>query len=331
MPDPVSVVVTCYNLERFIGEAIRSVREQDYEGEIQIVVIDDCSTDRSLKILADTPGIEIVQHIENGGVMRAMISGLRVARHDMVFFLDGDDVWHHRKLSCCMAQVTAETKLCTHDLWYLDSNGKQIPRRSRVGEVLGLAEPLDRSGLIEKGLLEHGDYVWLGSAFGVSRSRGDVDAFIAFCEQRDYLDTCYQDWPLAVWVALEPGGGMAFAEEKLFGYRLHGNNYSGASQTLEKLRRNLGKSRDTFRLIEEMVIEKGGSQAVARTYQQVTAHYDLRLASTEPGRGRLIGHLLRNVPALRADRESVLLLLRAALTLILGPQRAHWVVERRTK
>jgi len=47
MSEPVSVVVTCYNLESLIGEAIRSVREQDYKGEIQIVVVDDCSTDSS--------------------------------------------------------------------------------------------------------------------------------------------------------------------------------------------------------------------------------------------------------------------------------------------
>ena len=35
--------------------------------------------------------------------MNAMISGLRVATHDAVFFLDGDDLWHPSKLSRCMA------------------------------------------------------------------------------------------------------------------------------------------------------------------------------------------------------------------------------------
>jgi glycosyltransferase involved in cell wall biosynthesis len=328
MNSSVSVIITCYNLERYIGAAINSVLEQDYAGDIQIVVVDDCSTDRSPDILNDTPGIETVLRENNGGVMRAMISGLRAVKHDTVFFLDGDDIWHREKLTSCMAQITAKTKLCTHDLWYMDSSGRVSDRNSRVAEVLGRTKASDRGAIVRKGILDHADYVWLGSAFGVSRSRGAIDAFIAFCETREYLATCYQDWPLAVWVALEPGGDIAFAEEKLFGYRLHSENYSGASQTLKKLRRNLRKSRDTFRLIEELISEKGGSVGCARTYRQVRMSYDLRLAITEPGRMRLARRVFLALPGIRANRESVQLILRVALALLLGPEGAHRVIER---
>lgn len=328
MRNPVSVVITCYNLERFIDEAILSVREQDYEGEIQIVVVDDCSTDRSPEILADIPNIEIIQHVENSGVMQAMISGIRAARHDMIFFLDGDDVWHHKKLSHCMAQVTNETKFCTHDLWYLDVNGKQILKRSRVTEVLGNAKLNDRSALIDKCLLEHGNFVWLGSAFGVSRSRGDVDAFIEFCEQRNYLDTCYQDWPLAVWVALEPAGEIAFSEKQLFGYRLHSENYSGASQTLDKLRRNLTKSRDTMLLIEEIVVAKHGNASTAQHYSRIRLQYELMLATTQNNRKGIVMQWLRSISKLGVDTRSVKIMLRVVLALLLGPKRAHSVIER---
>lgn len=331
MNSPVSVIITCYNLERYIDAAINSVREQDYAGDIQIVVVDDCSTDRSIDILIDTPGIETVFRERNGGVMQAMISGLRTARHDMVFFLDGDDIWHREKLTSCMAQVTAKTKLCTHDLWYMDTSGRAIERNSIVTEVLGQANPSDRRALIEKGILDHADYVWLGSALSVSRSQGAIESFIEFCERIDYLDTCYQDWPLAVWVALEPGGDMAFTEQKLFGYRLHADNYSGASQTLEKLRRNLQKSRDTFRLIEEMISARGGNAAVARTYREVRAHYDLRLACTQPGRGRLVKQVLTGLPRIRANRESAHLILRVALALVAGPEGSYQAIERLKK
>lgn len=328
MPDPVSVVITCYNLESFIGEAIRSVREQDYAGEIQIVVVDDFSTDRSREILNNTPGIETVLRAENGGVMRAMISGLRATRHDMVFFLDGDDVWHREKLSRCMAQVAVETKLCTHNLWYMDSQGKTVKRRNRVAEVLGRADPTDRSALINSCILNHHDYVWLGSAFGVSRSRGDVDAFIEFCEQRNYLDTCYQDWPLAVWVALQPGGAFAFSNEKLFGYRLHGENYSGASRTLDKLRRNLTKARDTMRLIEEIIVAKHGGASAARHYQRARVQYEILLASTLDNRKHLAFLLLRSLPQISADARSIKIAIRVAMALLLGPEGAHRALER---
>jgi len=328
MSDPVSVIITCYNLERYISEAIRSVRDQDYAGEIQLIVVDDFSTDRSREILTRVPGIEAVLRTENGGVMRAMISGLRKARHDMIFFLDGDDVWHREKLSTCMSQVTATTKFCTHDLWYIDSKGTPIKRNSRVAEILSRAEQRASGALIEKCLLEHDDYVWLGSALGVSRSRGAIDGFIAFCELRDYLDTCYQDWPLAVWVAMERGGTFEFSNRKLFGYRLHGENYSGASQTLDKLRRNLTKSRDTMRLIEEMTFAKAGSSEIARHYRQFRVQYELLLASTLANRKRLAILLFQSIPQLRPDFSSVKIVLRVVLTLFLGPQRAHSAIER---
>lgn len=328
MPEPVSVIITCYNLQHYIAEAVRSVQEQDYAGEIQIIVVDDNSSDRSREILDTIDGIEIVRRAQNGGVMQAMISGLRMARHDMIFFLDGDDVWHREKLTRCMENVAANTKFCTHDLWYMDNAGRALLRQSRVLEVLGRAEQRARSGLIEKCLLEHDDYVWLGSAFGVSRSRGAIDAFIAFCEQRDYLDTCYQDWPLAIWIALEPGGDFVFSNRKLFGYRLHGENYSGASQTLDKFRRNLTKSRDTMRLIEAVVIAKNGSAATARHYRQVRVHYELLLSTTIANRKHLAILLLQSVPQLSADVRSIKVALRIGLALLLGPKRAHSVIER---
>lgn len=328
MSEPVSVIITCYNLERFIGEAIHSVKEQSYKGDVQIVVVDDYSTDQSLKILADIPGIEVVQQVKNGGVMQAMIAGLRAAKHDMVFFIDGDDVWHREKLSRCMEQVTADTVLCTHDLWYMSSKGKPLTRRSRVTDVLGQADTRDLSGLIKIGILEHADYVWLGSAFGVSRSRGGVDAFIEFCEQRDYLNTCYQDWPLATWVALEPGGSFAFANEQLFGYRLHSENYSGSSQTLEKLRRNLTKARDTMRLIEEIIVAKHGSAATARHYRRARAQYEIMLASTLVNRKHLALLVLRSLRQFSTDARSIKIAIRVALALLLGPERAHSAIER---
>ena len=328
MPEAVSVVITCYNLQRYIRDAVQSVLAQDYPGEVQIVVVDDCSTDDSRAILATLPGIELVRQRENGGVMAAMIAGLRAARHDVVFFLDGDDLWHPQKLSCCMECFDDKTRFCTHDLWYMDSDGKDLPRCSRVAQVLSAARRADRDALIARGILDHLDYVWLGSAFGVRRSLGDTAGFIAFCEARDYLRSCYQDWPLAVWVALQPGGRMAYADRKLFGYRLHDSNYSGSAQTIEKLRRNLQKSRDTFRLIEEMVVENGGTAAQIRTYRHVRMRYELLLACAQGSRPRLLGVLLRNAAAIRPDRDGLKLLTRVGLALLVGAEGAHRVIER---
>lgn len=327
MVESVSVVITCYNLERYIHEAVNSVLAQDYPGEVQIVVVDDCSTDESRNILRGIVGIDLVLQVQNGGVMTAMIAGLRAVRHDVVFFLDGDDVWHPKKLSHCMAHFDAGTKLCTHDLWYMDAESRELKRKSRVAEVLSTAAPTVRDALIARCVLDHLDYVWLGSAFGVRRSLGMIAEFIAFCEERDYVRTCYQDWPLAVWIALQKRGAMRYVDEKLFGYRLHDSNYSGSTQTLEKLQRNQRKALDSIRLIEEMMIEKSAAPEHIQATRHIRMHYALLLATTDGSRRELLTALFRNSSAIEFNLRSIRTLIKVGLALFLGPVKAHYVIE----
>ena len=69
----VSVIITCYNLEDYINRAINSCINQTLDDEkYEIIVVDDCSTDNSNKIIAKTAGL--VKHIklkENKGVAYA--------------------------------------------------------------------------------------------------------------------------------------------------------------------------------------------------------------------------------------------------------------------
>lgn len=327
MSESVSVIITCYNLQNFIRQSIQSVISQDYAGEVQIVVVDDCSIDESRDILTEFSGIDTVLQQENGGVMKAMIAGLRVARNDVVFFLDGDDVWHPQKLSRCMEKFDNGTKFCTHDLWYMGPDAQEFSRASRVSQVLSSAQPADQDALITRGILSHLDYVWLGSAFGIRRSLGAVQSFIEFCEARDYLRTCYQDWPLATWVVLQAGGKAAYVDQKLFGYRLHDSNYSSSAQTLDKLTRNFGKSLDTIRLIEEMMATKVAAKEYRTASRHVRGRYELLFACTQESRTRLLGALLRNLSNIEPNRSGLKTIARASLSLLFGAKMAHRLVE----
>lgn len=327
MTESVSVVITCYNLQRYIQEAVSSVLAQDYPGEVQIVVVDDCSTDESRNILLGIVGIDLILQDKNGGVMTAMIAGLRAASHDVVFFLDGDDVWHPQKLSSCMVDFGEDTKLCTHDLWYMDAESNNLARSSHVSEVLSVAAPNLRDELVARCILNHLDYVWLGSAFGVRRSLGMIAEFIVFCEARSYLQMCYQDWPLAVWIALQKQGSMSYIDQKLFGYRLHDSNYSGSTQTLQKLQRNRRKALDTIRLIEEIMIEKSAEKKYIETTQWNRMHYALLLASTEGSRRELLFSIFRNVSAVKLNLIGLKTIIKVGLALFLGPEKAHFIIE----
>ena len=57
MLESISVIITCRNLERYIGAAIESVLNQEYAGPVEVVVIDDCSNDRSADIIKSYPQV----------------------------------------------------------------------------------------------------------------------------------------------------------------------------------------------------------------------------------------------------------------------------------
>jgi len=88
----VSVIVPAYNAANFIGEALACVEEQDYP-RLEVIVVDDGSTDRTRAIVADRHNAVRYVHQENQGVASARNHGLRLARGSFVSFLDADDLW----------------------------------------------------------------------------------------------------------------------------------------------------------------------------------------------------------------------------------------------
>jgi glycosyltransferase involved in cell wall biosynthesis len=96
----ISIIIPCYNGEKFIGDAIDSVINQTYQNW-EIIVVDDESTDNSKKIVdkyRTDQRIKYVQHDANKGIAKTKNTGIRLARGDYLAFLDQDDIWLSNKL-----------------------------------------------------------------------------------------------------------------------------------------------------------------------------------------------------------------------------------------
>ncbi|MBR2215257.1 MAG: glycosyltransferase family 2 protein [Selenomonadaceae bacterium] len=94
MPMPkFSVVIPAYNVAPYIEKAVRSVMEQTFN-DVEIIVINDGSTDNTLDILKKIESNEkkcMIFTIKNGGLPHARNYGLDKANGEYVIFLDGDD------------------------------------------------------------------------------------------------------------------------------------------------------------------------------------------------------------------------------------------------
>lgn len=328
MSELITVVVTCFNLDRYIGEALESVLRQADAGELEIIVVDDASTDDSRGVVARYPGVRCVVRKENGGVLNAMLDGVEAASGDIICLLDGDDLWRPAKIARIRDLFSdPEVAFATHDVDFIGSNGEKLPIASRPHAVLSKLPAGERGEMVRHAVLEHLDYVWLGSAMAFRRSLIDWAAFKAFCESLPDARNTYQDWPLAFWIAVRPRLRMAYVDQILFDYRVHGANYSGDASTVASAVRNFRRTRNTIAAMLTVARENGRSSTV-RTLQKHLAFTEGQLALYEGRRGAAVSAYARSFAHLA--RRGVLRreFARLAAGLVLGPERLVAFVNR---
>jgi glycosyltransferase involved in cell wall biosynthesis len=101
----VSVIMPVYNVEAFVGGAIRSVLSQSFR-DFELIIVDDGGADGSLAICKsfDDPRIRIVTQ-RNRGLAGARNTGIAQARGSYIALLDSDDLWEPRKLAVHVAHL----------------------------------------------------------------------------------------------------------------------------------------------------------------------------------------------------------------------------------
>ena len=94
-PTLVSVIVPVYNGARFLGACIESLLEQDHPA-IEVVVVDDGSTDGSAAIAHGYDGVRVVER-PHEGLAPTRNAGLQAATGPLIGFCDSDDRWKPTK------------------------------------------------------------------------------------------------------------------------------------------------------------------------------------------------------------------------------------------
>jgi glycosyltransferase involved in cell wall biosynthesis len=110
-----SVIIPSYNGEAFLADAVASIRRQqrsDADIDVEIIVVDDGSTDATVRIAGEAgPDVRCVGQPHSGGPARGRNRGVELATGEVIGFLDQDDLWPDDKLALQLPRLIEDSAL----------------------------------------------------------------------------------------------------------------------------------------------------------------------------------------------------------------------------
>ena len=211
----VSVVMPSYNHEKYLPQSVESVLNQDYKN-IQLIIVDDCSTDSSREIVKHYASIDDrivpLYHERNFGIARTLNDGLRLVKGDYLAFLGSDDLWYVDKLTRELKEVNGDKSVI---VWsegdVIDSEGNNL--NMKFVDDLHHATERQKEGDIVKEILK-GFFIF-GQSVLIPK---ELLQGISFNEDFRY----YNDYLFYLYVF--SNGKAKYIPEPTAAYRIHGNN-----------------------------------------------------------------------------------------------------------
>jgi len=93
----ITVIIPAHNEERYIGEAINSVIDSDWEGKKEIIVVDDGSKDKTAEIASSFEKVKLIR-TEHSGKSASVNKALAIAKGELIAVVDGDSYIHKNSL-----------------------------------------------------------------------------------------------------------------------------------------------------------------------------------------------------------------------------------------
>lgn len=205
----VSVIIPVHNGEKYLKEAIINVTNQDYQ-PLEIIVVDDGSTDKTSKVAAEFKDTIRYIYQSNKGPASARNCGIKIAKGDVIAFLDVDDLWPVNKL-----------KLQAN---YLADNPSVEIVQGLIQQMI-LSELTVNNQPIFEPTYKPYSYINIGSAI---YRKSIFDNIGLFDETLNYAEDV--DWFIRAW---ENGVSKVVLEQVSLFYRKHGDNMTIGKNLVE--------------------------------------------------------------------------------------------------
>lgn len=137
-----SVIISAYNIEKYIKRAIDSVLGQTFTN-YELIVVNDASTDNTGKIISEYDNIIYVEHKENKCLGGARNTAMDIAKGEYIIFLDGDDYLNNNEVLARINDLISNQK---PDIVYLGfeitgtSQDIIIPQKNSCNKMFRIAK-----------------------------------------------------------------------------------------------------------------------------------------------------------------------------------------------
>lgn len=173
----IAVIVPVWNGERFLSEAIASIRAQTLQPD-KVLVVDDGSSDGTAAWLAEQPDLVVLSQ-PNRGTGAARNRAIKASETPLLAFLDADDIWHPEYLEHQRDALTRapalEASFTAVEQFYEDGRPSEVIAGFSLSAMVLRRQAFDRIGLFEEtpGVPEFATWFLRAAEAGLRHARMD--------------------------------------------------------------------------------------------------------------------------------------------------------------
>ena len=226
--DLVSVIVPCYNTEKYVKTCIESIINQTYKN-LEVVLVNDCSKDGTLEILNEYARIDnritIVNNTVNSGASPSRENGYNNSHGEWICFIDSDDALNPKAIEIWMSEADESVDILAGKFKRIDEKEFEKYVWQQIDDIKSKVfeheEIMKHLGIFAK--MEVSDSTW-GKIF----RRCLFEKSNAFQYKEEYPLTYFEDTVLTPSL-LVVGRKMKIIDEYLYLYREVSNSMSHAN------------------------------------------------------------------------------------------------------
>ena len=258
----VSVIITSYNREKYIRQCVESVLSQDYPN-LEIIVVDDASVDKSPKILESYGDkIKYIRQEKNRGIGPTLNRGFHNAKGDLLIYLDCDDFYLPGKISLSVQKLVADSSVSMvyTDYVVIDAQGNPIKEIKLDKLSSQTKEGFTRAMIMLTG----------GALFGSNvMVRKECFEKIGYFNKNIICCHDYEMW----FRLLKAGYRFGRIPKTLFAYRQHPGNFSRNTELLrfdfDKIRSSAIENFTVQELFGDLIKNKDWRRKAQREYGKI--------------------------------------------------------------